>query len=87
MELLLLQSLRHPNIVEFLGAVTKTDPLVIVTEYLPNVSKFAFQLGFVQCVLRPVSSLGFFRRFMQTCLSWKTSTIFRSQAVRKHYLS
>ncbi|CAM6113711.1 unnamed protein product [Calypogeia fissa] len=34
MELLLLQSLRHPNIVEFLGAVTKNDELVIVTEYL-----------------------------------------------------
>jgi serine/threonine protein kinase len=33
-ELALLQSLRHPNIVQFLGAVTKTRPLVIVTEYL-----------------------------------------------------
>jgi serine/threonine protein kinase len=36
-ELALLQSLRHPNIVQFLGAVTKTRPLVIVTEYFPKV--------------------------------------------------
>jgi hypothetical protein len=35
-ELALLQSLRHPNIVQFLGAVTKTRPLVIVTEYFPK---------------------------------------------------
>jgi serine/threonine protein kinase len=37
-ELALLQSLRHPNIVQFLGAVTKTRPLVIVTEYFPKVN-------------------------------------------------
>jgi serine/threonine protein kinase len=42
-ELALLQSLRHPNIVQFLGAVTKTRPLVIVTEYFPKVIS-CFQL-------------------------------------------
>ncbi|CAM6106295.1 unnamed protein product [Calypogeia fissa] len=35
-ELLLLQCIRHPNIVEFLGAVTKNTELIIVTEYLPK---------------------------------------------------
>eukprot|EP00850_Spirogloea_muscicola_P017216 SM000146S00936 [mRNA] locus=s146:40295:48175:+ [translate_table: standard] len=35
-ELTLLQKLRHPNIVQFLGAVTQTMPLMIVTEYLPK---------------------------------------------------
>ncbi|CAI5507933.1 unnamed protein product, partial [Closterium sp. Naga37s-1] len=33
-ELRILQSLRHPNIVQFLGAVTKSRPCMIVTEYL-----------------------------------------------------
>ncbi|CAM6101976.1 unnamed protein product [Calypogeia fissa] len=35
-ELLLLQCIRHPNIVEFLGAVTKNTDPIIVTEYLPK---------------------------------------------------
>ncbi|GMN54876.1 hypothetical protein TIFTF001_023999 [Ficus carica] len=35
-ELALLQKLRHPNVVQFLGAVTQSSPLVIVTEYLPK---------------------------------------------------
>ncbi|KAJ4881015.1 Integrin-linked protein kinase family [Raphanus sativus] len=33
-ELALLQRLRHPNIVQFLGAVTQSNPMMIVTEYL-----------------------------------------------------
>lgn len=36
-ELGLWQKLRHPNIVQFLGVVKPSDPLVILTEYLPNV--------------------------------------------------
>lgn len=36
-ELALLQRLRHPNIVQFLGAVTQSNPMMIVTEYLPRV--------------------------------------------------
>ncbi|CAH8385896.1 unnamed protein product [Eruca vesicaria subsp. sativa] len=35
-ELALLQRLRHPNIVHFLGAVTQSNPMMIVTEYLPR---------------------------------------------------
>ncbi|CAN6483519.1 unnamed protein product [Victoria cruziana] len=35
-ELALLQKLRHPNIVQFLGAVTQSSPMMIVTEYLPK---------------------------------------------------
>ena len=36
-ELALLANLSHPNIVQFLGAVTTHRPLVMVTEFLPNV--------------------------------------------------
>lgn len=35
-ELDLLQKLRHPNVVQFLGAVTQSSPMMIVTEYLPK---------------------------------------------------
>ncbi|GAV77164.1 Pkinase domain-containing protein/Ank_2 domain-containing protein [Cephalotus follicularis] len=35
-ELALLQKIRHPNVVQFLGAVTQSSPMVIVTEYLPK---------------------------------------------------
>ncbi|XP_051135377.1 integrin-linked protein kinase 1-like isoform X2 [Andrographis paniculata] len=35
-ELALLQKVRHPNVVQFLGAVTQTSPMMIVTEYLPK---------------------------------------------------
>ncbi|KAL3688381.1 hypothetical protein R1sor_014690 [Riccia sorocarpa] len=33
-ELALLLKLRHPNVVQFLGAVTQSSPMMIVTEYL-----------------------------------------------------
>ncbi|PIM97344.1 Tyrosine kinase [Handroanthus impetiginosus] len=35
-ELALLQKARHPNVVQFLGAVTQSSPMMIVTEYLPK---------------------------------------------------
>ncbi|KAI5075687.1 hypothetical protein GOP47_0009763 [Adiantum capillus-veneris] len=35
-ELSLIQTLRHPNIVQFLGAVTQSTPLMIIFEYLPQ---------------------------------------------------
>ncbi|XWS44484.1 hypothetical protein CRYUN_Cryun15aG0049000 [Craigia yunnanensis] len=35
-ELALLQKIRHPNVVQFLGAVTQSIPMIIVTEYLPK---------------------------------------------------
>ncbi|XP_078168791.1 serine/threonine-protein kinase 12-like isoform X3 [Carex rostrata] len=35
-ELTLLQLVRHPNVVQFLGAVTQSTPMMIVTEYLPK---------------------------------------------------
>jgi serine/threonine protein kinase len=52
-ELALLSRLRHPNIMQFLGAVTKSQPFIIVTEYLPKV-----------LILIPIASLisGFVRR-------------------------
>lgn len=36
-ELALLQKIRHPNVVQFLGAVTQSSPMMIVTEFLPKV--------------------------------------------------
>ena len=36
-ELELLQKIRHPNVVQFLGAVTQSSPMMIVTEYLSKV--------------------------------------------------
>ncbi|KAK1286353.1 Serine/threonine-protein kinase CTR1 [Acorus calamus] len=35
-ELALFQQIRHPNVVQFLGAVTQSSPMMIVTEYLPK---------------------------------------------------
>ncbi|KAK9051626.1 hypothetical protein SSX86_028253 [Deinandra increscens subsp. villosa] len=35
-ELELLQKIRHPNVVQFLGAVTQSSPMMIVTELLPK---------------------------------------------------
>ncbi|KMT02281.1 hypothetical protein BVRB_9g205990 [Beta vulgaris subsp. vulgaris] len=35
-ELELLQTVRHPNVVQFLGAVTQSSPMMIFTEYLPK---------------------------------------------------
>lgn len=36
-ELALLQKLRHPNIVQFLGAVTQSTPMRIILEYCEGV--------------------------------------------------
>lgn len=36
-EVNLLVKLRHPNIVQFLGAVTDRKPLMLITEYLRGV--------------------------------------------------
>lgn len=41
-ELALLQKLRHPNIVQFLGAVTQSTPVMIIFEYLPQGDLFAY---------------------------------------------
>lgn len=41
-ELELLQKIRHPNVVQFLGAVTQSSPMMIVTEYLPKGDLRAF---------------------------------------------
>ncbi len=40
LQLLMLEQMRHPNIVQFLCAVTRSQPIVIVTEYLPGVNLF-----------------------------------------------
>ncbi|KAK8938582.1 Serine/threonine-protein kinase CTR1 [Platanthera zijinensis] len=41
-ELALLQQIRHPNVVQFLGAVTQSSPMMIITEYLPKGDLRAF---------------------------------------------
>lgn len=35
-ELELLQKMRHPNVVQFLGAITQSTPMMIVTEFMPQ---------------------------------------------------
>ncbi|RWW22383.1 hypothetical protein GW17_00013410 [Ensete ventricosum] len=37
-ELTLMQKVRHPNVIQFVGAVTQNIPMMIVYEYLPKVS-------------------------------------------------
>lgn len=39
-ELTLLEKVRHPNVVQFVGAVTQNVPMMIVSEYHPKVSIF-----------------------------------------------
>ncbi|KAK6157509.1 hypothetical protein DH2020_011757 [Rehmannia glutinosa] len=48
-ELALLQKMRHPNVVQFLGAVTQSTPMMIVTEYLPKVSLLLLYMFTVTC--------------------------------------
>ncbi|KAI4306043.1 hypothetical protein L6164_029355 [Bauhinia variegata] len=48
-ELALLQKIRHPNVVQFLGAVTQSTPMMIVTEYLPQ--------GDLRAYLKPKGAL------------------------------
>ncbi|XP_016580960.2 integrin-linked protein kinase 1 isoform X4 [Capsicum annuum] len=54
-ELALLQKIRHPNVVQFLGAVTQSSPMMIITEYLPKGDLRAFlkQKG----ALKPIMAL------------------------------
>ncbi|KAF2953761.1 integrin-linked protein kinase 1 isoform X1 [Oryza sativa Japonica Group] len=35
-ELTVLEKVRHPNVVQFVGAVTQNIPMMIISEYLPN---------------------------------------------------
>ncbi|XP_047334556.1 integrin-linked protein kinase 1 [Impatiens glandulifera] len=51
-ELTLLQKLRHPNVVQFLGAVTQSCPMMIVTEYLPKGDLYAYLK--IKCALKPI---------------------------------
>ncbi|KAK4733135.1 hypothetical protein R3W88_007396 [Solanum pinnatisectum] len=56
-ELALLQKMRHPNVVQFLGAVTQSSPMMIVTEYLPkgDLREYLNRKG----VLKPTKALRF----------------------------
>lgn len=40
-ELELLEKVRHPNVVQFVGAVTQNIPMMIVSEYHPKVSSLS----------------------------------------------
>ncbi|XP_076885351.1 serine/threonine-protein kinase 12-like [Bidens hawaiensis] len=56
-ELELLQKIRHPNVVQFLGAVTQSSPMMIITEYLP---KGDFRLFLKRKgALKPITALKF----------------------------
>ncbi|KAH1048474.1 hypothetical protein J1N35_039258 [Gossypium stocksii] len=56
-ELALFQKIRHPNVVQFLGAVTQSSPMMIVTEYLPKGDLRAFLKG--KGALKPMTALRF----------------------------
>jgi len=56
-ELALLQKIRHPNVVQFLGAVTQSSPMMIVTEYLPKGDLRAFLK--IKGALKPTTALRF----------------------------
>ncbi|KAJ9567012.1 hypothetical protein OSB04_002978 [Centaurea solstitialis] len=58
-ELELLQKIRHPNVVQFLGAVTQSSPMMIVTEYLPKGDLRAFLKK--KGALKPTTALIFAR--------------------------
>ena len=48
-ELDVLQLIRHPNVVQFLGAVTQTNPMMIVMEFMPKVC--LSQRAFRACII------------------------------------
>ncbi|KAB2025643.1 hypothetical protein ES319_D06G164300v1 [Gossypium barbadense] len=56
-ELALFQKIRHPNVVQFLGAVTQSSPMMIVTEYLPKGDLRAFLKR--KGALKPMTALRF----------------------------
>lgn len=47
----IMQRLRHPNVVLFMGAVTRPPNLSIITEFLP---RFCFILLFLNDVLKKI---------------------------------
>lgn len=44
-ELTLLERVRHPNVVQFVGAVTQNIPMMIVIEHHPSVSSLYFSVS------------------------------------------
>ncbi|KAJ7566286.1 hypothetical protein O6H91_02G095700 [Diphasiastrum complanatum] len=55
-ELSLLLQLRHPNVVQFLGAVTQSTPLTIIIEYLPKGNLHDYMKG-IGRPLKPVKAV------------------------------
>lgn len=57
-ELELLEKVRHPNLVQFVGAVTQNIPMMIVVEYHPKVRfPYSFSPSLVPASLSRVLSL------------------------------
>ncbi|GLJ17124.1 hypothetical protein SUGI_0296330 [Cryptomeria japonica] len=56
-ELALLQRVRHPNVVQFLGAVTQSSPMMIITEYLPKGDLDAYLKKKAGSGLKPLKAL------------------------------
>ncbi|RDY02143.1 Serine/threonine-protein kinase HT1, partial [Mucuna pruriens] len=56
-ELTLLEKIRHPNVVQFLGAVTQSTPMMIVTEYLPQGDLRAYMKR--KGALKPITAVKF----------------------------
>ena len=67
-EVNLLVKLRHPNIVQFLGAVTQRKPLMLITEYLRGVGE-SFPIFRICLLLWHIKS---WLRFRETCTNtWR----------------
>jgi len=49
-ELDVLQLIRHPNVVQFLGAVTQSNPMMIVMEFMHKVC-FKGNMLFIVCII------------------------------------
>lgn len=50
-ELTLLERVRHPNVVQFVGAVTQNIPMMIVSEYHSNVLSLSLSLLSLACII------------------------------------
>ncbi|MBA0568759.1 hypothetical protein Golob_006229, partial [Gossypium lobatum] len=71
-ELALFQKIRHPNVVQFLGAVTQSSPMMIVTEYLPKVL-----IGILFATIASMDSFGDLRAFLKRKGALKPMTALR----------
>lgn len=86
-ELALLQKLRHPNVVQFLGAVTQSTPMMIVTEYLPKVSLRKTIKILTLCFNCGFSSKFFFCLLELTKMMKNIGVFYQRKFINRYFLS